>query len=311
MRRVFRLPAPRERIARDLDDEVRFHVEMRAQTLRAEGYSDDEAAAEALRRFGDVEDLRDYCVSIEVATHATRPIRERMDSVRQDLRFALRQFRKSPGFAFIATLTLALGVGATTAIFSVVNGVVLKPLPFARPQQIVQLWGLDANGQHLHFADPTFDAVAPRITRFAAVAEYNNGGMSLVGGRRRRARPTRRRCRASSSTSSTLGRCWAALRARGAADRRAHGGGDQPWALDAHFGASPGAIGTTLKTGPASRSPSLACCASGQEFPAGTDVVVPARDLREEHELHGAQLARDRPREGWHSRSSRRGATSR
>src|SRR6478672_2092836 len=170
VRRVFRLPSSRERIVRDLDDEVQFHVDMRAKRLREQGYSDDEAHAEALRRFGDVDDLRDYCVSMEVAhMHRTR-IRERIESMEQDLRFAMRQFRKSPGFAFIATLTLALGVGATTAIFSVVNGVVLKPLPFVRPEQMVQLWGLDAKGHHLSFADHTFDAVASDTRSFSAVA---------------------------------------------------------------------------------------------------------------------------------------------
>ena len=106
VRRVFRLPSSRERIARDLDDEVRFHVEMRTNRLRNEGYSETEAQAEALRRFGDVEDLRDYCVSMEVAHMHRAHARERMESVAQDLRFALRQFRKSPGFAFIAKILL-------------------------------------------------------------------------------------------------------------------------------------------------------------------------------------------------------------
>ena len=78
----------------------------------------------------------------------------------QDIRFATRQWRKASGFAAIAVLTLALGVGATTAIFTVVNGVVLRPLPYGHPEQIVHVLGIDSKGGPLRFADPTFDHLA-------------------------------------------------------------------------------------------------------------------------------------------------------
>src|SRR3569833_2199553 len=143
VRRAFRLPATSERIARELDDEVRFHVEERARKLIAQGLSTEAAYAEALRRFGDVDDLRDYCVAIEVSHMQRMEFRERLASIAQDFRFAFRQLRKSPSFAFLAALTLALGVGATTAIFSVVNGVILRPLPFPRSEQMVRVFGLD------------------------------------------------------------------------------------------------------------------------------------------------------------------------
>ena len=172
VRRAFHLPVSKGQIARDLEEEVDFHVAMRAQALGRGGLTEEEAVAEARRRFGDVQDLRDYCVSLEVPHMQRAQFRERVYSVVQDLRFALRQFRRSPGFAIIASVTLALGVGATTAIFSVVNGVVLKPLAFSRPGQLVQLWGIDANGKHLHFADPTFDHLAAENHTLSALAEY-------------------------------------------------------------------------------------------------------------------------------------------
>ena len=286
VRRVFRLPSSRERIARDLDDEVRFHVEMRTKRLRNEGYSEMEAQAEALRRFGDVDDLRDYCVSMEVAHMHRAHARERMESVAQDLRFALRQFRKSPGFAFIATLTLALGVGATTAIFSVVNGVVLRPLPFAQPEQLVQLWGIDAKGHHLSFADPTFDAVARDTRSFAAVAEYARGELSLVENGEAERVPA-------AAVSSQFFR---ALQVRPLLGRffvpEEQQLGAPMAAVISHalwvrrFGASPGAIGKTLI---ADRKPVtvVGVLREGQEFPAGTDMWYP-REIFEKNTSYTA-----------------------
>ena len=286
VRRVFRLPSSRERIARDLDDEVRFHVDMRTKRLRDQGYSDVEARAEALRRFGDVEDLRDYCVSMEVAHMHRAHVRERMESVAQDLRFALRQFRKSPGFTFIAALTLALGVGATTAIFSVVNGVVLKPLPFVRSEQMVQLWGLDAKGHHLSFADPTFDAVAHDTHSFSAVAEYAQGGMSLVeDGEVERVSSTAVSSRFFRALQVTplLGRFFVPEEQQLGAPMAvviSHG----LWVR--RFGSSPSAIGKTLVS---ERKPLtiVGVLREGQEFPAGTDVWYP-REIFEKNTSYTA-----------------------
>ena len=270
VRRAFRLPTSRARAARELDDEVRFHVEMRAKTLIAQGYPEVEAYAEALRRFGDVDDLRSYCVSIEVAhMHRTR-FRERMASVTQDVRFALRQFRKSPGFACIATLTLALGVGATTAIFSVVNGVVLRPLPFSHSEQLVQLWGLDAKGHQLSFADPTFDAVASSSRTLSAVAEYAVGELSIVNdgeAERIRAAGVSRQFFDVLEAKLMLGRTFVPEEQQLGAPMAvviSHG----LW--ERRFGSSPRAIGSTLQV---DRTPVtvIGVMPAGREFPAGTD----------------------------------------
>jgi len=167
-------------LTRELDEEVRFHVEMRVARLIAEGVPYDDARAEAVRRFGDVDDLRDYCKTIEDAHMQRARTRERFGTVLQDSRFALRQFRKSPGFALVASLTLALGIGGTTAIFSVVNGVLLRPLPFDRSEQIVQLFGIDSKSHPMvNFADRTFDFLADQNRSFSAMAEYNFSGMSV------------------------------------------------------------------------------------------------------------------------------------
>src|SRR5262249_50941607 len=105
---------------------------------------------------------------------------ERIQSVIQDVRVGVRQFRKSAGFSLAAAFTLALGIGATTSLFSVVNGVLLKALPFAGPDRIVQITGLTAKGTLLHnFADPTFEAIAARNRSLAAVAEMNSYSVTV------------------------------------------------------------------------------------------------------------------------------------
>ncbi|HEY4304220.1 MAG TPA: ABC transporter permease [Gemmatimonadaceae bacterium] len=183
VRRAFRLPTTSERIARDLDDEVRFHVDERARKLIDQGYATEAAYAEALRRFGDVDDLRDYCVAIEVSHMQRVEFRERLENIGQDFRFAFRQLRKSPSFGFLAALTLALGVGATTAIFSVVNGVVMRPLPFPQSEEMVRVYGLDSKGGLMgNMADPTFDVLADRNRSFSAIAKTNWQSLGAVIG---------------------------------------------------------------------------------------------------------------------------------
>ena len=101
----------------------------------------------------------------------------------RDIRFALRTLSRAPFFTIIALLTLALGIGATTAIFTVVDGVLLRPLPYPEPQRIVRLWEVNAKGGHSNFSDPDFEDVQEQtrsFTSLARVADY--GIVSVVGG---------------------------------------------------------------------------------------------------------------------------------
>ena len=153
VRRLFRLPPTRERIIRDIDDEVTLHLDLRIDELRSLGMTEDEAKADALRRFGDRADFRDY--SDRRATRNARRVglHASFSAWWQDLRFADRQFRRAPTFTAIAVLTLALGIGANAAIFSVVHRLLLAPLPYPDGNRIVML--SVGQGQDVEFPSVT------------------------------------------------------------------------------------------------------------------------------------------------------------
>jgi putative ABC transport system permease protein len=110
-----------------------------------------------------------------------------MTHLLQDLKYALRQMRKSPGFTGITVLTLGLGIGATTAIFSVVYGVLLKPLPYADPSRIVSIFEINTHGGHSRLADPNFDDFRDQSRSFESMAKYSAYIAAVSGG----SQPTR------------------------------------------------------------------------------------------------------------------------
>jgi predicted permease len=123
----------------EIDDEIDFHLEMRAKELVSEGRSEEQARAEARVRFGDPDAVRSECAGIRKRRDERRHRIARLFELRRETLYTLRQLARSPGFALVAVLTLGLGIGTTTAIFSVVRAVVLKPLPFIDPERIAQL----------------------------------------------------------------------------------------------------------------------------------------------------------------------------
>jgi predicted permease len=131
----------RERLDHDLDEELRSHLEMRAADNAAAGMSPDQARFDAQRRFGNTTLMKEDTRAMDIIGW--------MERLGQDLRYAGRMLLRSPGFTAVAILTLALGIGGNIAIFTVVRTVLLSPLPYPHPEQLVRVYD-DLRGPNTH-----------------------------------------------------------------------------------------------------------------------------------------------------------------
>jgi len=163
----------KEQLDRELHAELASHLELHiADNLRS-GMNPEEARRDALLKLGGIEQTKE-----SVRDRRGFPL---LETLLQDLRFGLRMFRKSPGFTAIAVLTLALGIGATTAIFSVVYGVLLQPLPYAHSDRIMAVFEITSEGRPSRLADPNFDDFRDQSRSFQAIAKYRDDVASVSG----------------------------------------------------------------------------------------------------------------------------------
>ena len=157
---------------RDLDDELQFHLEMTEQQLRRSGMPAGEARRAARLRLGGVTQI-----SEAYAEQRTLP---RLESWIKDTRFAVRMLIRSPGFAVAALLTLGLGIGANTAIFSIVHAVLLRPLPFSEPDRLFVVGDRDDDGSASNMGFTTFLDIRERSHTFETMALMRSWSPTLV-----------------------------------------------------------------------------------------------------------------------------------
>lgn len=137
MKRVFRLGPGHVDVEREVDDELAFHIEMRIQKLIALGVSESDARREAMRQFGDLDRVRSTLVSNDYERERAMRRSNYFEELSQDLWQALRMLRHNAGFAITVVLMLALGIGANTGIFTLVDAVLLRKLPVRAPEELV------------------------------------------------------------------------------------------------------------------------------------------------------------------------------
>ena len=174
--RVRAIVRPR-RAEHDLHDELSFHVAMQTQANVQNGLTEPEAERRARLALGGVAQAKERSRDV-------RPLRW-LDTLAQDLRYAQRSLRRAPGFTAVALLTLALGIGANTAIFSIVNGVILRPLGYPKPEQLMFLTTQFSGGSAQFAVSPPEYLEFREINRsFSAVGAYRLGEVDLTGGDR-------------------------------------------------------------------------------------------------------------------------------
>ena len=201
-KKSFRLSDVVPNPARDVDDELAFHLEMRTKEFIDQGVPEEEARRRARESFGDVAAIRGDLRHERAERNQERGRRDWWIGFQSDLRYALRSLRKNRAFAAAAIATLALGIGANSTIFSIVNNVLLRPLPYPHAERLARLWGKYPNYGRASLSLPDFNDWRAQARSFEEVAAHHGAAFSYSGGEE----PVQLRAdRVSANLFSTLG----------------------------------------------------------------------------------------------------------
>jgi predicted permease len=171
----------RKTVAAEVDEELQAHLEMRAEDLRAEGLSAEDARREALRRFGDLEATRAYCRRQDEATEGSRGRALAFADLGQDARIALRSLLRARGLTAVIVATVGLGIGATALTFAAVHATLLRPLPYPDSARLVRIY-TDAPPNRFRFSVADYRALEEQQTVFDRVGGYTERPMSWSDG---------------------------------------------------------------------------------------------------------------------------------
>jgi len=166
----------KKRLEQDLDDEIRFFLETTAQNLMASGMSEDEAHRVARLQVGSVDSLKDSVRDIRTGAMVER--------IWQDFRYACRALRNKPAFTAVAVVVLALGIGANSAIFSLINAVLLKPLAVTKPRELVSLYSRDTKNPDAWraFSYPNYLDIRDSQTAFSSIMAHDLARVGIKEG---------------------------------------------------------------------------------------------------------------------------------
>jgi len=171
--RWFRALFRKQDLDAQMEAEMRSHIELQTQENIESGMTREEARRRAWLSFGPVESIQETC-------RDERGVRW-LENLGQDIRYGTRMLRKNPGFTTVAVLTLALGIGVNTAIFSVVNAVLLRPLPYPEPGQLVQLRADWSGSPSTDIGSSAFIEARAQSQSLTRIAAYSGGEMNLTG----------------------------------------------------------------------------------------------------------------------------------